>query len=670
MQIDSAAQTFEQQKLIRHENLLWLVIAQGFVIAPLLWQLPPWLGLVWLCSMVWRWRIFKAKAAFPNLWVKMLLGIGCLVGLTASYQGQFSVEPMVGFLVCAFTLKLLELRTRKDGLLLLFIGFIAVATQFLFATTPLAAIYAMGTCVMLITAWQTIYLMRPRSVRFKLTSGFWLLVHALPLMVVMFVVMPRLGPLWRVPIPEASGKTGFSDSVAPGDLGNLVKSSGTAFRVTFTGRQVPRYNDLYWRGIALERFDGRRWHREMSGYQAPLGIFEASDETSNDQMIDYEVMLEPHQYPWLFALAEPVRAHADKTRLNLTADGFIVAREPVFARLQYEASSIKSSRLTVRPLQTAERERLLALPKGLNPKSTALAHQWQAEGLTQAEIVGQALALYNQSFTYTLQPPLLGQHSIDDFLFRTQRGFCEHFASSFVVLMRAAGVPSRVVVGYQGGRFNRVENYWLIDQSDAHAWAEVWEDDIGWRRIDPTAAVAPERVEQGISGALDINERALVGEGSFEAPEWLQAMRDRLDAAGYVWHRWVLNYDSAKQNALLSRLFGGLDAWRTGLGLTVVLIALLGLYMFFLTRTPRARSSLSKALIKLERQLALRGFQRDIHESPHAYFRRIAAAHPAWQKDCLQLAILCEQAHYNDELSASADLESHAAKFSRAIKSK
>ena len=668
MQADNAAQTFERQKLIRHENLLWLVVAQGFVIAPLLLQLPPWLGLVWVCSMIWRWRIYKAKAEFPRLWVKMLLGIGCLAGLTASYQGQFSVEPMVGFLVCAFTLKLLELRSRKDGLLLLFIGFIAVATQFLFATTPLAAIYAMFACVMLIIAWQTIYLMRPRSVRFKLTSGFWLLVHAMPLMVVMFVVMPRLGPLWRVPIPEASGKTGFSDSLAPGDLGNLVKSSGTAFRVTFTGRQVPRFNDLYWRGIALERFDGRRWHRVNGGYQAPLGTLTGSDEASNDQLIDYEVMLEPHQHPWLFALAEPVRAHAEKSRLSLTADGFIVAREPVFTRLQYEASSVKTSRLEVRTLHSTERDRLLALPKGFNPQAIKLASEWQLQNLTQQQIINQALALYNRQFTYTLQPPLLGQHSVDDFLFRTQRGFCEHFASSFVVLMRAAGVPSRVVVGYQGGRFNRVENYWLIDQSDAHAWAEVWVDGSGWRRIDPTAAVAPERVEEGISNALDINERALVGDGSFDVPPWLQAMRDRFDAAGYVWHRWVLNYDAGKQNAVLSKLFGGLDAWRMGLGLTVVLVVLLGLYMFFLTRTRKPRSSLSRALVKLEQRLHKLGFARANAESPHAYFRRLAGLRPEWQGHCEPLASLCERALYNDEPAANEALERRAALFFKSLK--
>lgn len=670
MLTDNAAQTFEHQKLIRHENLLWLVVAQGFVIAPLLLQLPPWLGLVWLCSMFWRWRIFKARAQFPSLWVKMLLGIGCLVGLTASYRGQFSVEPMVGFLVCAFTLKLLELRTRKDGLLLLFIGFIAVATQFLFATSPLAAIYAMFACVMLITAWQTIYLMRPRTVRFKLTAGFWLLVHALPLMVVMFVVMPRLGPLWRVPIPEASGQTGFSDSLAPGDLGNLVKSSGTAFRVTFTGSQVPRYNDLYWRGIALERFDGRRWHRVESGYQAPLAALQGGNDAGLERVIDYEVMLEPHQHPWLFALAEPVRAHAEKSRLSLTPDGFIVAREPVHSRLQYEATSVKSSRLQVRALQAQERERLLALPKGFNPEAIRLATDWQAQGLTEEQIIGQALTLYNQQFTYTLQPPLLGQHSVDDFLFRTQRGFCEHFASSFVFLMRAAGVPSRVVVGYHGGRFNDLENYWLIDQSDAHAWAEVWVAGSGWRRIDPTAAVAPERVEEGISSALDINERALVGNGSFEAPAWLQVMRDRLDAAGYVWHRWVLNYDTSKQDAILSKLFGGLDVWRVGLGLTLVLVGLLSAYMYLLTRSTRVRTTLGRALVKLERQLAKYGFARPANESPHAYFRRLAVLKPEWRANCEQLATLSEQALYNDEASAHAALERQAAHFTKLIRSK
>ena len=468
--MDAAADAFEQQKLIRHENLLWLLVAQGVVILPLLVRLPFWLWGVWLGAMVWRWQIYAGKWRFPSGVIKMLLGGLCVGGLVASYQGRVGVEPMVGFLVSAFVLKLLELRSRQDGLLLVFIGFIAVGTQFLFAQSMGAALYACIACAVLIAAWQTIYLTRHSTPKAKLMAGTILLVHSLPFMVVLFVVMPRLGPLWHVPLPKGAGATGFSDTLAPGDLGKLVKAGGTAFRVTFN-QAPPAIAELYWRGLALDTFDGRSWQLDP---QWDLNVRQARKPLGLGHLTEYSIMLEPHQYRWLFTLAEPIRVDSPQGRITITADGLIAAQDVVMSRMQYTLVSAPPEQLEWPKMSPQERRRWLQLPEDSNPQAKNLAQSLRAQNLSVQQIINKVLTLFHEQFYYTLEPPVLGKHSVDEFLFSSRRGFCEHFASSFAFLMRAAGVPARVIVGYQGGTFNSLENYWQVSQSDAHAWVEVW----------------------------------------------------------------------------------------------------------------------------------------------------------------------------------------------------
>ncbi|HEY7773822.1 MAG TPA: DUF3488 and transglutaminase-like domain-containing protein [Marinagarivorans sp.] len=645
--MDASTEAFQRQKLVRHENLLWLIAAQGIVILPLLLRLPLWLWLVWLASMVWRLRIHGGKLNFPSASIKFVLGGGCVAGLMASYQGSIGVEPMVGFLVCAFVLKLLELRTRKDGLLLLFIGFIAVAAQFLFAQSFLAALYACASCVVLVTAWQTIYLTRQFSYRYKLKSGALLLLHAMPLMVVMFIIMPRIGPLWRVPLPQSSGHTGFSDSLSPGDLGNLVRSTGTAFRVTFNGAQAPLPRDMYWRGLVLESFDGRSWNLDP---QWDIAMNARAGDVQLDDLLDYDVIVEPHQYRWLFALAEPVKVSTERSRVRITQDGLLATRDPLVSRLQYSVVSRSPASFTWSPLKPHERNRLLRLPNEFNPRAIDLARSWTLQGASPEQLIEKALSWYNEAFFYTLQPPVLGKDSVDEFLFETKRGFCEHFASSFAVLMRAAGVPARVVVGYQGGTYNALEDYWMISQADAHAWTEVWLDGSGWQRIDPTSAVAPARIEAGINNALSDSERDMVAAGQFVAPEWLTDLRHRLDAAGYVWNRWVLSYDSDKQNRLLTQLFGGVEPWRVGLGIVGVVILLTGLYTLVVIRPKWQRQTpLVRALKRFDRQCQRWGLIRQPDETLAAFCRRFADHQPEYKNACEQLAKLSQRALYAED---------------------
>ncbi|RBW47726.1 DUF3488 domain-containing protein [Psychromonas sp. B3M02] len=651
---------FQQQQLIRHDNLLWLLIAQGVVILPLLFQLPLWLWLIWGGALYWRYQIFKGKRPFPNSISKFLISALAIVGLFLNYQGAYGVEAMVGFLVFTFIIKLLELRSRKDGLLIICIGFIAVAAQFLFVQSIWATLYAAFSCVVLITAWKTIYVTRELPVKQKLTGGGLLLLQAIPLMLVMFVVMPRLGPLWHTPLLNQQAQTGFSETLSPGDIGSLVQSTGTAFRVTFLDETTPRQSELYWRGLILDTFDGRTWarqsHLQFAGAPVPNG---ASQSTVN-----YEILIEPHRYPWLFSLAEPIKSDTGSVRSRITSEGLLITREPLTTRLQYQVSSIRPRETVYKALSKQQRQQLTALPIGFNPKTVALAESWRQASDSAEEIINKALAFYHQDFHYTLSPPLLGENSVDDFLFSSKQGFCEHFASSFTVLMRAADIPARVVVGYQGGRYDASENYWSIRQADAHAWTEVWLAGIGWLRVDPTSAVAPQRVEQGIDNALQADDRNRVAAGQFSAPQWLTNLRHRFDAANYLWSRWVLSYDAQQQSQLLKQLFGGKEPWRIGLIFLLFLGSLMGAYIVFVIRPKwQARTPLQQALKTFDNTCQQWQVQRENSETIAQFCLRLRGVQPQLDTACERLARLSQAALYDQQQDNQKQLVSALKQF-------
>ena len=664
--MEASTAAFEGQKLVRHENLLWLIVAQGVVILPLLIKLPMWLWLLWLGALIWRLQIHAGKLNFPSSIVKLVLSALCLFALVSSYRGAYGVEAMVGFLVFTFVLKLLELRSRKDGLLMLFIGFIAVAAQFLFAQSIWTALYACFSCIVLVTAWQTLYLTRQFSTRAKLKNGAMLLLHALPLMLVMFAIMPRLGPLWRTPLLQSEAHTGFSDSLAPGDIGDLVRSQGTAFRVNFLDSETPPAHEMYWRGLILDDFDGRTWRLNEQwnrGSIAPPVNF------SGEGVLQYEIIVEPHYYQWLFTLAEPIKIDSGTVQSVITRDRLVATREPLRNQLQYKVQSIDPAFLKRPTLSAMQRQWLTSLPAGYNPQTIKLAQSWVEQGRSPREIVEQALSWYRQDFYYTLQPPLLGQNSVDDFLFTSKHGFCEHFASSFAVLMRAAKVPTRVVVGYQGGSYNELENYWMIRQADAHAWAEVWLSGIGWQRVDPTSVVAPQRVEQGIDNALGAAERKMIAAGLFDAPLWLTHLRHRLDAANYMWSRWVLSYNTDKQQQLLTQLLGGADPWRIGLITMGVLLLLLFFYTLVVIRPKwRARSPLQNALRKFDKTCLQWQLQRKPDESIAKFSLRLAEKQPQLNNSCQQLARISQRALYANDRECQAALNQALTQFPKLIR--
>ncbi|MEZ0225428.1 MAG: DUF3488 and DUF4129 domain-containing transglutaminase family protein, partial [Alphaproteobacteria bacterium] len=409
-----------------------------------------------------------------------------------------------------------------------------------------------------------------------------------------------------------------SESMTPGSISELILSDETAFRAEFSGT-LPAANQRYWRGPIFWHFDGRTWRPGMQAYNLAQ---EALDGT--DDPIDYTVTLEPHNRNWLFALDLPASVPAEGV---LRHDYQLVSRQPINARIRYKAQSFLTYRLQPQ-LDAATRRHALQLPKIGNPRTLALGQEWAASNPDGQALVRKALAMFReQSFIYTLTPPKLGRDGMDDFLFTTQRGFCEHYAGSFVFLMRAAGVPARVVTGYQGGTINPLGNYMIVRQSDAHAWAEVWLENSGWVRIDPTAAVSPQRIEFGLSSMSAGEPVPLLARGEYS---WLNQVYLGWDAINNGWNQWVLGYNQQRQMELLSRFFGENISMR---GLAVGMIAAVGLIMLaiswaLLRNVVRQTDKLQTLYGKFLRKLARAGILRQPHEGPLEFGERAAAAFP------------------------------------------
>lgn len=658
-----ASKTRKQAEYLARDKLAWLLVMQAMLILPLLFGLPFWLWLVWATAAFWRTQMFRGRWGAPGSVIKTLLAIICAGGLFASYAGKTGTETMVGLLVCAFSLKLLEVNSARDAQLLVFIGFIITATQFLFYQTPQAAAYGILCVVLLLASWRSLYLTHTQSTGLRFKRGGMILLHALPIMLVLFVVIPRLGPLWAIPNQQAA-KTGFSDSLSPGDLGQLALDRSPAFRVEFT-EQPPPANQLYWRGLVLDVFDGRTWRMRDSWGFRPVDPAEAAG--IKRELIDYSIIVEPHGQPWLFSLMTPQSVENTSNSIRLTADSLLLNRIPIAQRMRYQVrSALQTDWLEPPQLTKLQRDLYTRLPRDSNPQTLALADSWRSQNLGDEDIIAQALALFNREFTYTLQPPVLGQHSVDEFLLVSKRGFCEHFASSFSFLLRAAGIPARVVVGYQGGRWNPVENYLLVSQSDAHAWTEVWIDGKGWQMIDPTAAVAPNRIEQGMDQALGESDQELVA-NAWQSSQLLYNLQLRLDAATYTWQRWVLNYDTEAQEGLLSRLLGGTEGWRITLwliGLGLIGVALFAWALLRNHKGPVLRPE-TQAVKKLEQKLAQLGYRRKPGETLGDFIHRVLYSEPQLKTGLTTIAHLFEQVAYQNNAAHLPQLQQAIKQFPR-----
>ncbi len=598
--------------------LYGLLLSILMVTAPHADHLPLWISA--LCAALLSWRAYLAHSGnpLPKRWLLLAITFASVGGILIEFHTLFGREVGVTLLILLTALKFMELRSPRDATVLVYLACFIIITNFFYSQSIPTALYMLATLLAIVATWVHLHGQRvPLKPRVRIAAT--LLLQAIPLTLVLFILFPRVqGPLWGLP-QDAFASSGLDDKMAPGSMSRLILSDEVAFRVNYAGKP-PRREQMYWRGPVLWNFDGRTWTpgRTASGI--------APQFTETGQPIDYSVTIEPHNRTWLFMLEMPDRISVPA---SLTYDFQVVQKEPVKARLRYEARSNLSYHANLRE---AERQiqRALQLPPSLNPQALQLAAEWRANEANDAAVIRAALAYFNrQNFQYTLEPPPLGLHSVDDFLFTTRQGFCEHYASSFVFLMRAAHIPARVVTGYLGGEYNAIGNYYIVRQSDAHAWAEVWLSGQGWVRIDPTAAIAPARIERGLSAAVTNN--AALPFMARNPPQWLRDLRLNWDTLANRWNQWVLGYNSELQFAFLTRLGMESITWQklalnmaAGMGLLVALFALFMLRHLFKHQPDKVQT----AWLKLCRKLAKAGLPRAAHEGAQDYAARVATVRP------------------------------------------
>ena len=606
-------------------SLTWLLVAQALVIVPHLDHLPLWVIGLWLGCAGWRVQIFRMRVGYPTRLAKAGLMLAAAAGVFASRGSLVGLDAGVVLLIAAFVLKLVELRSQRDALVLILLGFFCVVTAYLFDDSLLAAAYSLlpvsALLAALIGLQQSRLAMRPWPT-LRLALG--LLAQALPLMLLLFVFFPRLGPLWALPNPNNQALSGLSDSMTPADIAELSKSDELVFTATFNGAP-PARTQLYWRALTLEHFDGRRWS------QAPLVSRQNAPQwLPSGQPWEYSVIAQASGRNWLFALDV---ARSEEGGVQARRDFSLQYQRPIDQPVRYQVRSwpdvLRDANLPLSSLADS-----LQLPAEGDPRSRAWARELQARHPQPEALVQALLQHFNREpYHYTLKPPPVGSDSIDEFLFRTRRGFCAHYAGAMTFVLRAAGIPARVVAGYQGGELNPRANFFTVRQFDAHAWVEYWQAGQGWTSVDPTFAVAPERIEQGL-------EQALSGEQSFLADSplsplryrqvaWLNQLRLGWDDLNHGWQRWVLGYQGAQQLQLLQRWFGRMDGQLLGTALVGgggLLLGLLALFLFKPWR--RERDPLLRQFRRFERLLARHGLPRQAAEGPRDYAERAARQLP------------------------------------------
>ena len=626
-----------EARLATTRDLVLLCGSLALVVIPHATRAPWWLTLLTLCLYAWRIHYSMNAVPLPSRWLVLAVAGIAMLGVWVEYRTIFGRQPGIVLLMLFSGLKVLETRTHRDAAAAAFLGYFLIITNFLY-TQSISTALAMALALLAITATLTGFSAPNRAPRANLRTAALLLAHAAPAAAALFLLFPRVqGPLWGLPQDAYSARTGLSETMAPGGISRLVLSDTIAFRAEFEGTP-PASQVRYWRGPVLWDFDGRTW---SAGAQS-LGQFASPG--GGSATYRYSVVLEPHNQSWLFALETPTSLPEDA---RYTADGIVLATAPVRTRVRYEMSSAIAPRGAPEE-QPAQLARALRLPAGVNPRTRALAEELRLASRGDDEIVARAIGFLRRGrYAYTLEPPLLGQDSVDEFLFDFKAGFCEHFSSAFVFLMRAAGVPARVVTGYQGGELNPVDRIITVRQSDAHAWAEVHLHGRGWVRVDPTATAAPSRLDAGLARSIQQAEQPLLMRGDFA---WLRSLRHQWEAAAHKWNVWVLGYNSERQRELMSYVGLRSSDWRA---LVATLFTVLGILTVLLLAWSLRRVARPDPVQRAWRafclKLAARGVERSPSEGPRDYAERAARALPSARRAILRIGDLYIGLRYGRE---------------------
>jgi len=628
---------------LSRNGLFWVLFAFTAVLLLHADHLPVWILALAGLAALWRLLEYRGAVPFPPWPLKTVLVAGCMTGLLLEYRSLLGLEPMVAMLMAGFALKLLEMRHKRDAVVLVYLAWFTAAVDCVFTQDPLNFLLILLTTA--IAAAALVSLNQSKARGFSLSSAtiaLKILATSVPLMLVLFLAVPRLGALWSIPGPRNQAQTGVSETMSPGDFSRLGRSGDVAFRVRFDGG-IPERRRLYWRGLVFSRFDGREWSQaDFFGPDRPVlaSWKEADGIERRGEPVRYTVTMEPTHNRWLFALSTPA---TDDAGVRLIRDSRLVATDEIGFRGNFEIRSWLDYALEPDGLHPHREALERALPADSNPRTVQVARAWAEESANAETLIARLLQLYNDAFVYTLEPPTLGRHPVDEFLWQTRRGFCEHFAGSFAFFMRAAGYPARVVGGYLGGEVHPSESFVTVRQYDAHAWAEVWIAGRGWVQVDPTAAVAPERIEMSLADLFGDEDwfladtpLSLVRFRNFGMVNWMRLQLDYLD---YAWGTWVLGYDK-RQFEVLTQLLGRVDPVRLGLLFAAAgIITLLPYLVVRLVRRRREKPDPRDALIRLFcARMARADLPRRNGEGILDFARRIGAERPALASEVLAIA--------------------------------
>jgi hypothetical protein len=624
----------------------WLMFGLLLAISWHIPHTPIWVLLAVPVLLYWRYRLMIQKKPLPPRGIRLLLTLAAFVGVLVTYRSYLGRDPGMTALILLSSLKLLELKSQRDFMFVIFLCYFLVFGNFLYSQS-IESLAFMVVAVVLITA-AVLRLnhgeKQPVKVAFLIKSGFRFFLLSIPFMVVLFLLFPRTTvPLWNLPQDSSEpASMGFNDTVGPGQIAELAASNETAFQVSFPDDNMPAPRDLYFRGLVLWFTNGKWWYQGI--LRAQLGRWYR---TEGDTTIQQDITLKPHFARWLFALDTPVKI----PRRALIFPGRIFqAYWPISKVVRYSVVSALHPK-EPESITDTHRRWALQLPSDQNSQLFDLARSWRDTASSDTEIVQKALDYFkNNGFVYTLTPGTMDSEApLEDFLFNKRKGFCEHYAATFTLLMRAAGVPARMVLGYQGGEYNTVGSYLVVRQSDAHAWSEVWLEDKGWQRVDPTAAVSPERVEYGMEVSRTLSSMGPLEDGS-RSDAIQRAMRKNFfkklirffeqhwDNINNKWDLWIMTYDRYRQRDILRSLgLSGFSQWGL-LGVLFIIIPTLFIAIsLLLKRQALSSHPLVRYYQQFYRKTAKKGIKPALWEGPLDFQLRAVDAFPYKKKEIQQV---------------------------------
>ncbi|HEY8034760.1 MAG TPA: DUF3488 and transglutaminase-like domain-containing protein [Methylobacter sp.] len=612
--------------------LIFLLSSIGLIVFPHVYHIPITIFGFFCLLFSWRFIGVWRQNWLPGKLVILLLAVIGIALLYSRHQGLFGLDAGTNLFIIALGLKLLEIKKERDLYLISYLAFIVAASQFLYEQSMLMAAYILLVCCVLLATLVSINSSKVQIFRALKTAAV-ITAQSLPIAVALFILFPRIeAPRWMLFNDQPHARTGLSDSMEPGSISDLGVSEELVFRVKFAGA-IPPSRQRYWRGPVLSYTDGKRWTQAV--FQKPL-----DKPVVTGAPYQYTLLMEPQDKNWIFALDMPQEFSSP---LTLNAGYQLITSDRPDKRAEYKVTSYTNYKTGL--INPSEYKSATQLPGEPSDKIKQLVSQLHGFDSPPDNFINQLLNHFRvEDFHYTLTPPLMEENPIESFLFKTRYGFCSHYASAFVYLMRTAHIPARVVTGYQGGEMNKVGDFLEIRQADAHAWAEVWLENRGWVRVDPTAAIAPERIEREINA----NRQTAYGIPTANIPayNWLRKTRQLWSSVDYNWQRWVINYDNKSQSDFLSS-FGINDIKTMVYGMIAFIAPIIAaLCWFMLYQKPKTADKVLLIYNRFCKKLAKHGLLRDTGEGVKDFAERVKIKLPEQTADIDRITALFIKLRY------------------------